>query len=393
MEENIRALKTSLFGFNRNQVLALIDEQMKKNLEVEEQCKADLARMQEEKDKLFEEKRDLSDKAESLRASLDEKNKLAESLQQRVEEMTVSLRRSQADANDYKQRLFLREQEFLSLKKTRIALEEEKKGLQEKLAAVEEQCAALQEHAAELERRTQTLAADASDAQTKIDSLTRENEATREEADQARQELSGLKDSYIRRINQLTAAHAGELAHARRDLDDRVEDAERRAADAEQKLTGLREEMEIRLQEAHHTAFEQTAAQSERLRRDARALDDGIAGLRQRLNDVDNHITQAVSDLQTATNAISAVLDSAEAQARQLEGQLKRLASMQAAERVIATEKAEEAPAPKAAAPKAAPSAPKAAPVARPVTAHRMSRPTTLYARNLLERINRLRGE
>ena len=378
MEENTRALKTALFGFNREQVLACIDDQMKKNLELERQYQAQLSAMREEKAKLAKEKDELSETAQALRNDLKDKTEQTQALQSELEDLSASLRKSQADANDLKHRLFQREQEFLGLKKTRYALEEENKALQEKLTAAEEQCAGLQSHAMELEQQSQSLAAE---AQAKIDSLTRESQLSRREADEAREALTGLKADYSRQLDELNAAHAGDLAAARELSENRAETAERRAEQAEQQLSGLRQEMEIRLQEAHHQAFEKTARQSAQLRRDAKALDDGITSLRDRLNAVDQHILQAASDLQAATAAINAVLDSAELQARQLEGQLNRLAAMQAPERTAAK------PAPEPAAAPAASTRP-----ARPQQ-HTARTAGSIYAKNLLEKLNRLIGE
>lgn len=395
MEENI-SFKTVLFGFDREQVLNCIDEQIKKNLELEkenQENRNNLVQTQMEADRLNRENDELHARVETLRASAAEMDARNEETLREKESLNESLIKSQAETREFKERLFNREQEFINLKKTRYTLEEENKALQDKLAAAEAA------HAAEMEEKCRELMAALQEEKQKNEQAAADLAAAEAQNEQTAAAVQALKEENARMAEELAELRekAAETPEIPEEFEARVAEAEQCAADAEARLEKMRDEMEIRLNEAHHNAFEKTMAESRLLRQDAKVLSEGIASLRLRLNEVDVQMIHAVNELQATTADINVVLDSAEAEAKGLTDRLNRIADLQADDRTVPQGAAAEKPAeaPMATKPEEQQELPKAQPV-RPVVRPKTAQPAqrvSVTTKSLLDRLNHLLGE
>ena len=70
--------------------------------------------------------------------------------------------------------------------------------------------------------------------------------------------------------------------------------------------------------------LEKAAAERDRMKQGAAAINQGVADLRTKLNQVDESIFHVTKELENATQPIYDVLDEAEVNAHRLEGQMQR---------------------------------------------------------------------
>lgn len=364
---------SSLMGFNREQVLHYIDQLTADKLQQQTLHEQEMDRIRSDLNSLQTEKDRLQEQLDQLRSEQAELQTRQEAEAKEKADLQEKLTRASCEAADFKQRLFLREQEFLNLKKARYTLEEQNKGLQEQLQAAQQAQTGADEEKQQLQQALQAAKAECDGWQQKLD----QQNAAQEE------QMKKLEDACRNAINR-----------ARADQQTKLSGAEQQLADMRQKLQQMQQESDIRLSEVRMELLERASAERDRMKRGAAAINQGVAQLRSRLNEVDESIFRAAKDLENATQPIYDALDQAETHAHKLEGQMQRFPygrTVQAeAPAEPAAESAEAAPSQEPPAVRTEPAAP-AAQAAEGL--EEQKRDVNRRVESLLEKLNHFLGE
>lgn len=308
---------SSLMGFNREQVLHYIDEISAQKVESQaqreresEQARTEQKRLEEEKDRLKREVEDLRDERQNLRTQL-------EALEAERNTLQEKLTRASCEASDFKQRLFQREQDFLNLKKTRFAVEEDKKRVEEQLTALQETKSGEEEEKAALQQQL-------AKAQAERDKALQECARQKAACEKALQQLDQQKAAQDELATKLEAGCRDALTRAKNDYAQKLSATESELEKVRGQLDTAQRESDVRLSEIRMELLEKAAAERDRMKQGAAAINQGVADLRAKLNQVDESIFHVTKELENATQPIYDVLDEAETNAHRLEGQMQR---------------------------------------------------------------------
>ncbi len=288
--------KTSLVGFKKADVLAYIDQlsqqALQKQKEQEEKAaemQNDLKLLQQDKDKLVEKTKEVCDLLTSEKRRANEEETRARALSEQLDHIEET-------ARGYKSRLFTKEQETVVLK---ADLERLTKLLEETQA----ENAAMRQQASEREA---------------------ERDALKAECEQHLQSEETQRQNFAQQLEERDAQHTQDLERqaqkAREELSQRLEQQGAEYADAlEKEKQAVQQELMLgkaRLEQQHKQ-------DRQKVQTGAQQIADTMLLLRHQLDQVDQQIEAAASQLQKATGAIYDALDKTEADLEQLGAQVK----------------------------------------------------------------------
>lgn len=276
--------RSSLFGFNRKEVLGCIDALAAKAQEDQRLHEERLAQLQGE---LETERRESTERAvradEELRVlqtQMEETTARAENAEEQVQDLSRKLLKANEQTESFKSRLFAKEQEAMALQSSNRSLSE----------LVDQQKQELEDTRKDWEAR-----------------LTRQKEAARAEAEAARktweEELEAERRQAARKEAELTAE---------------ADAARQEAADGQAQLAAQLQESERRI-----------AGHKEEVRRSmlasAQQIELSMEAVRRQLEDAQKKIDEATAQWQAAAGTVSAALEKTEEGMKELGVELKKL--------------------------------------------------------------------
>lgn len=391
--------KTALMGFNKQDVLACIDRMSAESLEQQRQAEERAAALQDELGQLRSDKYALQGQLEESRQQTVREGERADEAENRATALSEQVANLTRRADDYKKRLFTREEEAVVLRRDNTRLTQTLSEKQQELAQMLDELNAVKQAceteigrmkqeaadlaaraAAEAESRVQTAQQAAAQAVEQAQAQARADvDAALDNADQlvckARLQAKEQAQAAEARAAETEAAAWQAVQKARREADESVQQMERQVADADARALTAQQTAEQQVQAAQQAADRraaaaeaaaearlaagqaeldaQAAAAQTQMADSAALIAQNLAVVKRDLAAVDARILEVTAELQRSTQALAAALAQAEQGIEALGGKMSSFPAVPA-------EPA--APAPKAAPVKAA--APKAAPAA-----------------------------
>lgn len=348
MEQQNIGFKTSLLGFNKNDVLACIDRMSAENLEQQKQAEERAAELQEQLGMLRSEKYALQGQLNESRQQTEQEGARANEAENRATALSEQVENLTRRADDYKKRLFVREEEAVVLRRdnTRLTqtLSEKQQELEQMLGelnAAKQHCEAeiarMKQEAADLaagaaaeaEQRVQEAAqvaaqvveqtkaqakADVDAALENADQLVCKARLQAKAASEAAEARAAEKEAAAWQAMQQTKAQAAESV---RQMEQQVVDADARAVAAERNAAAMVAQKQ--------SEMDRKALETQRQMADSAALIvENLATVKRDLAAVDARILEVTAELQRSTQALAAALAQAEQGIEALGGQMEK---------------------------------------------------------------------